>query len=114
MKRLLLFALLALILSGCLQPPSEEIQELQAVEVREYEGKNLSSIGDFRENSIKGPQNVNIDNYSLKISGLVDEEKSFSYDEVLDSQKFKKVVTLNCVEGWSATILWEGIMLKYL
>ena len=25
-------------------------------EVREYQGENLSSINDFRENSIKGPQ----------------------------------------------------------
>ena len=28
-------------------------------EIREYQGENLSSISDFRENSIKGPQYVN-------------------------------------------------------
>ena len=40
-------------------------------EVRDYEGQDLSSISDFRENSIKGPQNVNESHYQLKITGLV-------------------------------------------
>jgi len=30
--------------------------ELDGVEVRQYQGENLSSVNDFRENSIKGPQ----------------------------------------------------------
>jgi DMSO/TMAO reductase YedYZ molybdopterin-dependent catalytic subunit len=29
-------------------------------------------------------------------------------------QHYKKVVTLNCVEGWSVIILWEGVMVKDL
>jgi hypothetical protein len=29
---------------------------LKQVEVRQYQGKNLSSVNDFRENSIKSPQ----------------------------------------------------------
>ena len=35
-------------------PSNGEIEELEATEVREYKGENLSSINDFRENSIKG------------------------------------------------------------
>ena len=36
-----------------------------------------------------------------------------SYDQVLDQyQSYKKVVRLDCVEGWSVTILWEGILVK--
>ena len=31
---------------------------LPGVEVREYQGEDLSSINDFRENSIKGPQHI--------------------------------------------------------
>ena len=45
-------------------------EELQTVEVREYEGKNLSSVNDFRENSIKGPQYVDIATYQLEVTGL--------------------------------------------
>jgi len=98
-------------LSGCLQPVSQEIKELASVEVRDYEGENLSSITDFRENSIKGVQYVDIDDYTLTVSGLVDETKNYTYDEVLGFPAYSKVVTLYCVEGWDAKILWEGVKL---
>jgi DMSO/TMAO reductase YedYZ molybdopterin-dependent catalytic subunit len=84
-------------------------------EIREYEGQNLSSIGDFRENSIRGPQHVNASTYRLRIAGLVNTSKGYTYDEIVSSfQKYQKVVTLHCVEGWSAKILWEGFLLKDL
>jgi DMSO/TMAO reductase YedYZ molybdopterin-dependent catalytic subunit len=83
-------------------------------EIREYEGQDLSSINDFRENSIKGPQHVSPDTYSLKVSGLVDTPLSLSYDQVLAHDLYSKVVTLHCVEGWDATILWEGVLIDDL
>ena len=84
-------------------------------EIREYEGIDLSSINAFRENSIKGPQEIDIDSYSLRITGLVTNSTSYTYDEVLNMyQHYKKVVTLDCVEGWSVTILWEGLLVKDL
>jgi len=93
----------------------DKAQELEPVEIREYEGVKLSSINNFRENSIKGPQHIDIESYGLKVTGLVKNPGSYSYEEVIDSFKhYKKVVTLNCVEGWSVTILWEGVMLRDL
>ncbi len=84
-------------------------------EIREYQGQNLSSIGDFRENSIQGPQHVNASTYRLKIMGLVNTTVEYTYDEIVNSlQKYQKVVTVHCVEGWSAKILWEGFLLKDL
>jgi DMSO/TMAO reductase YedYZ molybdopterin-dependent catalytic subunit len=83
--------------------------ELPYAEIKEYEGKDLSSIADFRENSIAGPQKVDIDTYRLEVTGLVDSPQSFTYDDVLQAQQYKKLVTLNCVEGWSVDILWEGV-----
>jgi DMSO/TMAO reductase YedYZ molybdopterin-dependent catalytic subunit len=83
---------------------------LPGVEVRAYEGKDLSSINDFRENSIKGPQYVNISDYRLTITGLTNATDVYTYDEVLERfPPYTKVVTLFCVEGWDVTILWEGI-----
>lgn len=94
---------------------NNKIKKLQKIEIKEYEGEKLSSITDFRENSIKGPQYINREKYRLKIVGLSEEDKSFSYDEIInDYQNYKKIVTLNCVEGWSVNILWEGILLKDL
>lgn len=98
-------------LSGCFQ--QEEFVDY--VEIREYEGERLSSINDFRENSIEGPQQVDKESHVLKITGLVDNPKNYTYDEVInDLQQYKKVVRLDCVEGWSVTILWEGVLVRDL
>jgi len=91
------------------------LKELQAVEIREYEGTDLSSIADFRENSINGPQFIDIDSYVLRVTGLVDSPQEYPYLDVVDNhQSYKKVVTLDCVEGWSTTILWEGVLVRDL
>lgn len=92
-----------------------ETEGLAPVEVREYEGVDLSSINAFRENSIKGPQEIDVESYTLRITGLVTNSTSYTYDEVVNNhQNYKKVVTLDCVEGWSATILWEGVLVRDL
>jgi DMSO/TMAO reductase YedYZ molybdopterin-dependent catalytic subunit len=84
-------------------------------EIREYEGQDLSSIGDFRENSIKGPQQVNASTYNLTITGLVNKTVEYTYNDVINGfQKYQKVITLHCIEGWSVKILWEGFLLKDL
>jgi len=89
--------------------------ELEPVEIREYEGAKLGSVDDFRENSIKGPQRVDTESYQLDITGLVENPKSYNYDEVISNyQQYKKVVTLDCVEGWSVTLLWEGVLVRDL
>ena len=91
----------------------DDVQELGPVEVREYEGEKLSSASDFRENSIKGPQYVDVENYKLEITGLVDSPREYTYGQVIDqNQSYKKVVTLDCVEGWSVNILWEGMLVR--
>ena len=103
---------LSFLVAGC---GGSTIEHLERVEVREYQGEELSSVYDFRENSIGGPQHIDIDKYTLEVDGLVETPLRYSYDEILDRyQGYKKVTTLNCVEGWSVTILWEGFMLKDL
>lgn len=109
--------LIILLLAGCGTSTSSNagkssIEELTKVEVTEYEGKDLSSIADFRENSIKGPQYIDIATYKLKIDGLVEKPAELTYEEVLDNKQYKKLVTLDCVEGWSVDILWQGVLLK--
>jgi cytochrome b561 len=87
---------------------------LSGVEISSYQGEKLGSINDFRENSIKGPQYVDKNKYRLEITGLVSSSTSFSYDEILKLPDYQKVVTLNCVEGWSVKVLWDGVLVKDL
>jgi DMSO/TMAO reductase YedYZ molybdopterin-dependent catalytic subunit len=110
---------LAFALSACGSKPAaaqaaKEPVTLKAVEVRNYNGSDLSSVNDFRENSIKGVQHVDPATYRLEITGLVSTPLSLTYEQVVGRTLYKKIVTLRCVEGWDATILWEGVKVKDL
>jgi DMSO/TMAO reductase YedYZ molybdopterin-dependent catalytic subunit len=101
--------IIIMFLSGCI----DNKLILDQVEIREYQGEKLSSINDFRENSIKGPQYLDKENYTLRITGLINYQKNYSYEEVLEKfESYQKIITLFCVEGWSTKILWEGILLN--
>jgi DMSO/TMAO reductase YedYZ molybdopterin-dependent catalytic subunit len=110
-KYILLVAAIGLLcvlqgITGCLQ----QQLILDAVEIREYQGEKLSSVNDFKENSIKGIQHINTTTYRLNITGLISKPQSYTYTDILENfTTYKKVVTLHCVEGWTVTILWEGL-----
>jgi DMSO/TMAO reductase YedYZ molybdopterin-dependent catalytic subunit len=84
-------------------------------EISDYQGQNLASIADVKENAIRGTQFINASTYRLEITGVVNKTVEYTYDQITSSfQKYQKVVTLYCVEGWSAKILWEGILVDDL
>jgi DMSO/TMAO reductase YedYZ molybdopterin-dependent catalytic subunit len=106
----LLIGAIAVLYALDLAGDGQGVTDLEPVEVREYRGERLSSIADFRENSIRGPQHVNASTYTLTVDGLVEEREEYSYDGLVERfPHYRKVVTLSCVEGWDVTILWEGI-----
>lgn len=89
--------------------------QLAGVEIRSYQGTDLSSINDFHENSIAGPQHINESDYRLTVTGLTKTTRILTYRDILAShQQYIKVVTLDCVEGWSVKILWEGVLVRDL
>ncbi len=80
------------------------------VEVREYQGERLSPVSAVRPNNIGGIRHIDPAGYRLAVDGLVAAPKSYSYADVVDNHTaYRKVVTIHCVEGWDATILWEGV-----
>jgi DMSO/TMAO reductase YedYZ molybdopterin-dependent catalytic subunit len=90
-------------------------QALYPGEVRNYQGQNLSAVNDVQENAIRGTQYINQSIYQLSITGLVNKTLQLSYSDVISNhQTYQKVVTIYCVEGWDATILWEGVLVKDL
>lgn len=74
----------------------------------------LSSIDDYPDVSIKGTQTIDIKSYRLRIDGLVDSPKEFTYDQALQKPAHSKVLEIVCVEGPSANLNWQGILLKDL
>jgi DMSO/TMAO reductase YedYZ molybdopterin-dependent catalytic subunit len=93
---------------------NQQVTPLRGVEVREYKGEKLSSIDDVKNQGLKGVQNIDINAYSLQITGLVNQPKKFTYEQVMKLPKYSKIVELICVEGWNAKILWEGVQVKDL
>jgi DMSO/TMAO reductase YedYZ molybdopterin-dependent catalytic subunit len=83
-------------------------------EIREYEGKPLSSFDRQYDNSIKGPQKVDMDKYKLEITGLIRKPISLSYKEILALTSVTRAITLYCIEGWSERLLFKGVRLAEL
>ena len=107
----MLFSLLFILVFLAGQSP----RMLYPNEVREYQGENLASIADVQPNAIRGTQFINNSTYRLRVSGLVNQSLEYTYDQVVNGfQSYQKVVTLYCVEGWSAKILWEGVLVRDL
>lgn len=120
MKKLLSLATVILIsisLVGCSTSQEEEAMSkatenrYQELEIREYKGVQLDPAVGPRDNSIKGIQYVDITDYELKVKGLVNETITYQYEDILNMDSYEKLVTLHCVEGWDATVLWKGALL---
>jgi DMSO/TMAO reductase YedYZ molybdopterin-dependent catalytic subunit len=94
--------------------PLEAAAPLPTTEVTEYQGTRLGSAKDFRENSIRGVQKVDPVTYRLVVDGLVEKPQSLALEQIGKMPRSKKVIRINCVEGWSVTALWEGVLVSDL
>lgn len=86
----------------------------QELEIQEYQGVRLDPAIGPRDNSISGIQEVDLSTYQLQLTGLVDKPVSYTYEQVLEKEKAQRLITLYCVEGWQATVLWEGVHINDL
>jgi len=51
------------------------------------------------------------DNWSLRLFGLVEEERSLSYEEFLELPRARVSSDIHCVTGWSRLDnRWEGVL----
>ena len=107
--------LVFVIVETVIQQPASPPQNLYPEQIRDYEGEHLSSIADVFENAIRGTQYLNQTGYRLTITGLVNQTMEYTYDEVISNHtSYQKITTIHCIEGWSAKILWEGILVRDL
>lgn len=106
-----------LIVSGCSSSADDnnrtalqKARDLGRVEIKKYQGQRLTDFEKLRDNSIQGPQEVDTAKYRLIIDGLVSVKQELSYLQVLEMDQYQKLITLHCVEGWSAKGLFEGVL----
>lgn len=125
-RRIAILAILTLLLTGC-SPQVAEVSPTKAEavsaatqdryrknEIMEYKGARLDPAIGPRDNSIKGIQQVDIASYTLVVNGLVDEPVTLTYEQVRALDPYERLVTLHCVEGWDATVLWKGVLINDL
>ncbi len=125
MKKILWIALALFALCSCAAPNAPGAPGADSVsgatmeryrdgELRQHEGTLLDPAIGPRDNSIKGIQQVDMTDYRLTIDGLVDAPQSLRYEDVKALPEQTKLITLHCVEGWDATILWKGVLMEDL
>jgi DMSO/TMAO reductase YedYZ molybdopterin-dependent catalytic subunit len=112
-RPLLIYTIATLVLIAVGAYAAEEAN-VQQVEIREYQGEKLGSVESFRENSIRGVQQIDQEAYRLTVDGLVASPVELSYADLQSMSHTAKLVTIYCVEGWSVKALWEGIPLADL
>ena len=83
-------------------------------EIREYQNITLTPIFRQGNNAIKGTQHIDVNSYQLQVDGLVDRQGFFTYNQLIAYPPTSKVVSLNCVEGWSFTAKWTGVPFETL
>jgi DMSO/TMAO reductase YedYZ molybdopterin-dependent catalytic subunit len=119
MKRWIILCWVSLVgLSACAGNPTDPDVYTQATlarfrqeEIQSYQGQRLDLAIGPRDNSIKGVQTLRLDTYTLTITGLYGSSSVLSYEDVMAFERQQRLITLHCVEGWDATILWEGVSL---
>jgi len=60
------------------------------------------------------PWNVDPKTYRLAVDGDVANPLQLTLEELQAMPSVNKSLSIRCVEGWSATVAWEGIPLSYL
>ncbi len=90
------------------------VPSLYPGEVTQYQNQSLTPINgfisEFLSTSIAGAQYVNLTTYRLIVTGLVNQTQEYTYDDVVNKFSARQqVVTLLCVAGWGADVLWKGV-----
>lgn len=71
--------------------------------------------GQFRYYTVTEMPNLNDENWSFTIDGLVDRPTTYTWDQFIQLKRNVQVSDFHCVTGWSVyNITWEGIPLKTL
>jgi DMSO/TMAO reductase YedYZ molybdopterin-dependent catalytic subunit len=100
-------------------PQPTPVPSILPGEVTSYQGIELTPVNGYinyliahPDVAIAGVQNLDPSKYRLAITGMVNKPTNYAYDQVVKGfNSTLQVATLPCVEGWSVTLLWQGVLL---
>ncbi|HUK85835.1 MAG TPA: molybdopterin-dependent oxidoreductase [Candidatus Acidoferrum sp.] len=107
---------------GTTSPRPTPVPSLSPGEITQYQNQSLTPISAYIQDlfqhpdvSINGVQYINQTTYRLIVSGLVNKTIEYTYGDIINNFPLnQKVAKLLCVEGWSVTMLWQGVLVSSL
>jgi DMSO/TMAO reductase YedYZ molybdopterin-dependent catalytic subunit len=87
---------------------------LPEVEAGSYQGVTLTPISQQGNNAIKGTQIIDRDSYRLVVAGLVQQELSLTYSDLMKFPAYELLAYMPCVEGWGFYAKWTGFRITDL
>jgi DMSO/TMAO reductase YedYZ molybdopterin-dependent catalytic subunit len=79
-----------------------------------YRGKRLVPIAEQGNNAISGTQHLDREALRLNVTGLVRNDLSFSYQDLLALPAYAELAYMPCVEGWGFDAKWTGFRVSDL
>ena len=100
----LLLLVLVLLLAGCIAQETEQ----------ETVSDEITPIGDFFVLDLGVQPEINIEEWRLEVTGLVENPLSLTYDEILAMPQVTQITYLYCMPGYEGTGEWTGVPLLYV
>ncbi len=111
-------------LGGCaLNPLGQEVAELTRPLNERIEAwmQATTPVPEFKRNQVEpaallvnsfnGIPEINLDNFSLTVDGLVQQPQQLSLNTLSQLPQQEIVIRHVCVEGWAAIVAWGGVRL---
>ncbi len=106
--------------SGCIrqserEPPPGNVSLNRSIP-SQWKGRLPAASDQYlgRTNSIKGVQEIDPDSYTLTIDGVVENPRTMAFKDILEYPYIDRYNVLYCVEGWSWSADWRGIVVRDL
>ena len=84
------------------------------VELPEGGTVEVTPLEEMRVRTAESDPVIEADDYTLTITGLVENPVSITFAEITSMEAEERLVDLPCVEGWTESALWKGIRLAPL
>jgi hypothetical protein len=82
--------------------------------LRQQVEEEITPNDEFFTTSLTEPIQIDIENYTLEIFGLIEEPTNITYQDLLSMPSTTEKATLRCVTGGTGTAIWKGVRISEL
>lgn len=82
--------------------------------LRQQVEEDITPNDRFYTTSLTDPLQIDVENYTLEVFGLIEEPSNFTYQDLLSMPSTTEKATLRCVTGGTGTAIWKGVRIGEL